>query len=432
MRQFGLALTFFAGLALAGCGSGQEEEAEPQATVSVRVVPAAVTEVQSWVYAQGTARAYRREFLTFASAGRVVYVNPNLRVGSPVRQGQVIAYQEPNRVQADVANAEAGVAGAQAELTAARAAQNEARANLELARVTYERYRILIAQNSASQQELDQARAQLEQAQAALQRANAQIGALQAQVQASRSQVAQAQVLVSESRIVSPINGVIGRLNIEQGQYFTPQIVQTGTEQAALRTVPALVIDPASFEINVDLPSYYFRQIQVGSTVVIGVGGAGPRSGSTGSTEGGGPAGPPLPIGEYEVRGRVHAISPSLDPETRTFEAVIRTTAGHAQLQDGEFVATWIAGPAQTNAIVVPLDALRFREGQGFVFVVDREGVAHEREVVLGQQSGNQQVVLSGLRAGEMVVTEGRARLTDGARVRVLGRQPAQRANGNE
>jgi RND family efflux transporter MFP subunit len=429
MRQFNTALIFFAVLALAGCGSREEEEIEQPTAVSVRVTPATATEVQPWVYAQGTARAYRREFLTFASAGRVAYVNPNLRVGSPIRRGQVIAYQEPERVQADVANAEAGVVGAQAELTAARAAQDEARANLELARVTFERYRILIEQNSASQQELDQARAQLEQAEAALQRANAQIGALQAQVEASRSQVSQAQVLVSESRMVSPINGVIGRLNIEQGQYFTPQIVQTGSEQAALRTIPALVIDPAAFEINVDLPSYYFRQIQIGSSVVIGVGQAEsqPASGGGGDGDTGGPLGPPLPIGEYQVRGRVHAISPSLDPETRTFEAVIRTTAGHTQLQDGEFVATWIAGPTEVNALVVPLDALRFRDGQGFVFVVDREGVAHEREVALGQQSGNQQVVLSGLRAGEMVVTEGRARLTDGTRVRVLGRQPARR-----
>lgn len=432
MRQFRPALTFFASLALAACGSGEEEEAAQPATVSVRVVPAAVSDVQSWIYAQGTARAYRREFLTFASAGRVAYVNPNLRVGSPVRQGQVIAYQQPDRVRADVANAEAGVASAQAELTAARAAQDEARANLELARVTFERYRILIEQNSASQQEMDQARVQLEQAEAGLKRANAQIGALRAQVEASRSQVGQAQVLVSESRIVSPINGVIGRLNIEQGQYFSPQIVQTGTEQGALRTIPALVIDPAAFEINVDLPSYYHRQIRVGSEVVIGAGQAAPRAENTRSETVGGQGGPPLPIGEYEVRGRIHAISPSLDPETRTFEAVIRTTSGQARLQDGEFVPTWIAGPNQTNAVVVPLDALRFSEGDGFVFVVGGDGIARERQVVLGQQSGNRQVVLSGLRAGERVVTEGRQRLTDGARVRVLGGQPARRASGDE
>src|SRR5690606_21442349 len=143
MRQFRPALTFFASLALAACGSGEEEEAAQPATVSVRVVPAAVSDVQAWIYAQGTARAYRREFLTFASAGRVAYATPTPGAGSPGRQGQVMADQQPGRVRADVANAEAGVASAQAELTAARAAQDEARANLELARVTFERYRIL-------------------------------------------------------------------------------------------------------------------------------------------------------------------------------------------------------------------------------------------------------------------------------------------------
>ncbi|HVL76181.1 MAG TPA: efflux RND transporter periplasmic adaptor subunit, partial [Noviherbaspirillum sp.] len=402
------------------CGRADAQQPAPAqeaGAVSVRVVPAMPAAVQAWLYGQGTARAHRREFLSFANQGRVTYVDPKLRVGSRVKKGQLIAYQEPDRVRADLASARAGLAGAQAELAAARAALSEAEANLELARVTHERYLVLIAQNSASRQELDQARAQLEQARAAYRRAEVQIKSSEAQVNASRSQVAQAQVIVSESRLVSPIDGVLARLNIEQGRYFTPQVVQTGTEQGALRTVPAVVIDPSAFEITVDLPAYAFRQIEEGAAVVIGHARA-----QAPPTIGGSAGGPQAaqaqqaaPAPEGELQGRVHAVSPSLDPETRTFQVIIRTTTETPRLQDGEFVNVWIAGQARDQVLAVPLEALRYQAGQAFLFVVDpQSGIARERRVALGQIEGNRQAVLSGLSEGELVVTEGRARLNDG------------------
>lgn len=388
-------------IAVAGCGSGDDapREATP---VSVRVAPATHAEIRAWVYGQGTARAVHREFLTFAGQGRVTHV-ADLTVGSPVRAGQLIAELEPDRVQADLATAHG-------DLASARAARHEAQANLTLAEVTLERYRTLLSQDSASQQEYDEAQARLAQARAALQRADAGIAA-------SQAQVAQARVFVSESRIVSPIDGVLARLNVEQGRYFTAQAVQTGSEQGALRTVPAVVIDPSRFEIRVDLPGEAFSQIQVGSDVLVGQGRmrvAG-RDNADGSLS---------PSTQGAVRAQIHAISPALDPETRTFEALIRTTDGAERLQDGEFVTVWIARDGG-EALTVPMAALRHRNGSPFVFVVDAQAdTAHEREVRLGRQGDGLSEVVDGLRPGERVVTEGRARLSDGQRVRVLGDGP--------
>src|SRR5690606_14252559 len=131
--------------------------------------------LQSWVYSQGTARSRQREFLTFTQQGTVSYVDPELRVGSPVKKGQLIAHQAPDRVQA--------------ELQAARAALAEAEANLALAEVTRRRYETRIEQRSASRQELDQAVVQVAQAKAI--RDN------------SKAQLAQSQLTVDESRLVS-------------------------------------------------------------------------------------------------------------------------------------------------------------------------------------------------------------------------------------
>ncbi|MEJ6655380.1 MAG: efflux RND transporter periplasmic adaptor subunit [Pseudomonas sp.] len=390
LSAIGMAILF----GLLGCGSSEEpdqqQDAEPNAVaqqdggtqvVSVKVVPVEHRNLQAWVYSQGTARSRQREFLTFTQQGVVSHVDEDLRIGSPVKAGQLIAHQAPERVQAD--------------LQAARAALAEAEANLSLARVTRKRYETLIEQRSASQQELDQAVVQVEQATAA--RDN------------SRAQLAQAQLSVDESRLISPIDGVLARLNIEKGRYFMPSIVQTNTEQNALRTVPALVIDPNRFEVRVDLPSYDFRQVENGARVMIG--GEPPLDGRDVD---------PL-IGEDRVAGKVHAISPSLDPETRTFEVIAHTEGESPRLQDGEFVAVWIALPALQNNLAVPLEALRFRNDQTFLFVVDSEnGRVHERRVELGQQAGAYRAVIDGVEEGEQVVTDGRAALYDGQRVRIL------------
>lgn len=379
---------------LLGCGGTEEPDAQQNGQpagagqpggeaqlVSVNAVPVEHRDLQTWVYSQGTARSRQREFLTFTQQGMVSHVDEDLRVGSPVKAGQLIAHQAPERVHAD--------------LQAARAALAEAEANLELAKVTRRRYETLIEQRSASQQELDQAVVQVEQATAA--RDN------------SRAQLAQAQLTVDESRLVSPIDGVLARLNIEKGRYFMPSVVQTNTEQNALRTVPALVIDPNRFEVRVDLPSYDFRQVESGARAVIG--GEPPRDGRDVD---------PL-IGDDRVAGKVHAISPSLDPETRTFEVIVHTEGENPGLQDGEFVAVWIALPALQDNLAVPLEALRFRNDQSFVFVVDRDsGRVNERRVELGQQAGAYRAVVEGVAEGELVVTDGRAALYDGQQVRIL------------
>ena len=389
MSAIGMALLF----GLLGCGgdeqegqqNGQPATAEQQGgstqQVSVKVVPVEHRNLQAWVYSQGTARSRQREFLMFTQQGMVTHVDENLRVGSQVKAGQLIAHQAPERVEAD--------------LQAARAALAEAEANLRLANVTRQRYETLIEQRSASQQELDQAVVQVEQATAV--RDN------------SRAQLAQAQLTVDESRLISPIDGVLARLNIEKGRYFMPSVVQTNSEQNALRTVPALVIDPNRFEVRVDLPSYDFRQIESGARAIIG--GEPPVDGRDVD---------PL-IGDDRVAARVHAISPSLDPETRTFEVILHSEDDNPGLQDGAFVPVWIALPALSDSLAVPLEVLRYRNDQSFLFVVDKDsGRVNERRVELGQQAGAFRAVIDGVEEGELVVSDGRAALYDGQRVRIL------------
>ena len=80
-------------LVLSACGGGSEEPDADEAAaakeaqaVSVRVARVSEGSIQSWVYAQGTARAAQREFLSFESAGRIAYLDPRLEEGDRVRR----------------------------------------------------------------------------------------------------------------------------------------------------------------------------------------------------------------------------------------------------------------------------------------------------------------------------------------------------------
>ncbi|MFA9439312.1 efflux RND transporter periplasmic adaptor subunit [Uliginosibacterium sp. sgz301328] len=379
-----VALCMAALASLGACGRNQPE-AQPseEHRVSVNVVTVAKRPLQAWIYGQGTARSRRREFLNFTREGLVTHVDQNLRVGSAVKAGQVIAYQAPERISAD--------------LQAARATLAEAQAGLALAEANLRRYQILIEQRSASQLELEQAALQVQQARAAQ--------------DSARARVVQTQVGFDESRLVSPIQGVLARLNVEQGRYFTPAMVQVNNEQNALRTVPALVIDPTRFEVRVDLPSYEFPKIRKGARAVISA--TPPPDGRDVD---------PHANGDTN-EGRVFAVGPSLDPDSRTFQVIVHTEGGEARLQDGAFVALWIAEPAAGNALAVPLQALRFHNDQSFLFVVDpKTSKVTERRVELGQTSEGFRAIKEGVEEGEWVVTDGRAALNAGQTVRILQR----------
>lgn len=418
-------------LLLAACGGGAEEPTEEESAaaeqaqaVSVRVARVEEGSIQSWVYAQGTARAGEREFLSFESAGRVAYLDPRLEEGDRVRRGQVIAYQQQARAEAGVANARSTLTNARTEVTVAQANQRQAAASLELARETFERYRQLLALDSASQQEYDEAEARLAEARAAKEKADAQLAAVRANVNAAQAGVDEAQVSVTESRIVSPINGIIARLNIEQGQYFSPQAIQTNSESGALSSVPVVIINPSRFEITVQLPAFERNAIEIGSEVLIE---AGDRMAATARETDARPGigagrAPGLSVSDYAVRGRVVAISPSLDPERRSFQVTLRTNSGAVRLQDGEFVTTWIAGRRAANTAIVPYDAIRFEDNQAFVFVYDpKTRTARRTAVELGLQGIEGVAIASGVEAGTPIVTSGVERLSDGDRIRRIG-----------
>lgn len=108
-------------------------------------------------------------------------------------------------------------------------------------------------------------------------------------------------------------------------------------------------------------------------------------------------------------RGQVTYLSSLLDPATRTAQARVEIENRDGRLRPGMFAAATIASasPSARTALVVPRDAIQQVRGKPVVFVEAEPGVYQMRELSLGQEAGTDVEVLSGLAAGDRVVTDG-------------------------
>jgi hypothetical protein len=115
--------------------------------------------------------------------------------------------------------------------------------------------------------------------------------------------------------------------------------------------------------------------------------------------------------------GRVADVGVVVDSATRSVGIRVRPGALRRPLRIGETVAALVTVATHADAIVVPNEAL-VPAGEGFkVFVVDSTNVAHEREVTVGGRAGSLVWIVSGLTAGERVVTYGAYGVADSAKV---------------
>lgn len=133
-------------------------------------------------------------------------------------------------------------------------------------------------------------------------------------------------------------------------------------------------------------------------------------------------------LGDREFTARVYHVSNVADPATRQVE-VLAWVENPGDLKPGFFAEVTLATGTNRNAVVIAESAVLSSERGFVVYVVDR-GRARERPVQIGLRAGGGTVeIMSGLRAGETIVTEGSDRLADDIAVEPVedaaGRKPA-------
>jgi membrane fusion protein, multidrug efflux system len=120
-------------------------------------------------------------------------------------------------------------------------------------------------------------------------------------------------------------------------------------------------------------------------------------------------------MGEGEVKTKISTVVRAVNVKSRAFNVIV----------EFDNVNNWVAGTSINGevsvgkpfkSITVPAEALVLRPGGVVVFVV-KKGKAYEKRVVVGYQTGNEVAIYQGLKAGDLVVTNGATYLGNGTPV---------------
>jgi membrane fusion protein (multidrug efflux system) len=115
--------------------------------------------------------------------------------------------------------------------------------------------------------------------------------------------------------------------------------------------------------------------------------------------------------------GAVTSIAAAVDSASRAVAVRARLTRPPRALRIGESVFGRIITGINPHAVTLPVEAL-VPEGDGYrVFVVDSAGLAHARAVTIGGRTESLVEILSGIAAGETVVTTGAYGVQDSSRI---------------
>lgn len=250
------------------------------------------------------------------------------------------------------------------EATVLEAEVNEARANVEQSEAAYNRAKELIEDKLISATDFDAARA------------NYNVGV--------------ARLLSSEARLAktvirAPFAGTVGLRTINVGDYVT-----IGQE-----LVDVVSLDPLRVDFSV--PETLLAQIKLGQSVDVSV-------------------------GAYRAQtfaGTITAIAPQIDVSGHSVTIRARLPNEELKLRPGLFAQISVTLDVNDNAIMVPEQAIWPIGQDKTVFVVE-DGKAVQKTVQLGQRQDGLAEVVSGLSAGDEIVTAGQMKIFDGAAVSAI------------
>lgn len=320
-----------------------------------------------------------------------------LEVGQAVQRGDTLVELEPLRATAldarSRAEAQARIAAAESSLSAVEQSARAAASQADLAQAELLRVRALRLQGHVSMAAEDRATSEAERSGAALRSARFAVATASHEVEAARS-------TLKYAGSASPAEPVAVRAPVA-GRVL--KLIHK-SEGAVASGQPLLEIgDPAALEVEVDLLSADAVRIQPGTPVVFARWG-----------------------GEGALKGVVKAVEPAgftkvsaLGVEEQRVWVIVAFTSPSSQWQrlgDGYRVEASFILWEQPDVLQIPASAL-FRDGNDWYVYRVEQGKAVRRSVQIGQRTGLHAQVISGMEAGEQVISHPDDRVRDGARV---------------
>ncbi|CAN5127930.1 efflux RND transporter periplasmic adaptor subunit [soil metagenome] len=304
----------------------------------------------------GVVEAVRQTVVAAQVAGAVVQLDA--KVGDRVKAGQLLL-----RIDARAADQNAAASDAQVQA---------ARASLDLASKDFERQKQLFQKSYISQ--------------AALERAESELKSLQAQATAQLAQAGAARTQSGFYVVRAPFAGVVAEVPVSLGDMAMPGR-------------PLLTLyDPAALRVTASVPQSVASLLAAGLLPRVEL--------------------PGLPATAAWVTPTRVQMLPTIDAATHTVQLRADLPVDVAGLSPGMFARLWLpvssaqaaaGGSPAAAPLSVPLKAIVRRAEMTGLYVLDPNGKPVLRQVRLGRTTGDQVEILSGLMAGEQVVSDPQA-----------------------
>jgi HlyD family secretion protein len=226
--------------------------------VTVNTEAVRARDLEALVSASGTIQAKRFVNMSAVQMGRVTRLA--VEEGDRVKEGQFLLQIDPMSLRGTVERGEAAVAGARQALAQSRVGIETARANLQLAQENAKRQRELWAQGLTTRENLDSAEAALSVRETELRARQAEVARAEQQIRQEAATLDTSRYNLSQVTLTAPFDGIVTRRNIEEGENVVVGTMNNAGTQ--LLTIADMSIIEAEVEVDeTEIPSVKIGQI---------------------------------------------------------------------------------------------------------------------------------------------------------------------------
>ncbi len=278
----------------------------------------------------------------------------------------------------------------EASLRAAKAQLAQQQARLDNAEALFARIEPLVAEEAVSKKDYDDAKGRVLEAKAAVEGASAE--------------VFQAELQLGYATIKSPVDGQTSSATQREGAYIdqtTPPltyVVKIDPIWVEFSVAETEVLKGRSSEKNRELAFPEDRQFVVSLELADGT--------------------------QYPHVGQISFADASVNEQTGTFLLRAELPNPELTLRPGQFVHIKLSGAYRPDAIVVPQRAVRQGPKGAYVWLVDADGKAEQRPVVLGPWVDDHWLIKQGLKEADRLIVDGTVGLVPGTPVSIVSISP--------
>lgn len=334
-------------------------KAPPAVPVSVATVVQEAIPIR--LQAIGNVEAYQTVAVKARVDGQIVAVN--FKEGQALKKSEILFRIDPRPYEAALRQAEANA-------LRDRAARDQARSQEK-------RYQELLQKNFVSKEAYAQFRTNAETAEAT--------------AKASQAALENARLNLEYCTILSPLDGYVGKVLLQAGNMVRANDVNP---LVVINQVRPIYVNFAVPEQNLPEVRKYQSQSPLAVDVV------------------------PTDASMPRPSGRLIFIDNAVDPSTGTIRLRAQFANEDAVLWPGQFVNVSVQLYEMPDAIVVPSQALQTGPQGQYVYVIGEDSLAQVRKVNVERADGDRAIV-SGVKKGERVVTQGQLRLGPKTRVQI-------------